>query len=68
MEYLRELSGSLVSLHQLGIAHNDIKPSNFLYNQKTKKGILIDYGLCMTVTTQSYNFRRETLRQAPRIL
>lgn len=28
-----------------GIMHRDIKPSNFLYDRKTKTGLLIDFGL-----------------------
>ena len=33
------------TLKSLGIYHRDVKPGNFLYNKKIKKGILIDYGL-----------------------
>lgn len=29
----------------MGIYHRDIKPQNFLYNRKKKKGIIIDFGL-----------------------
>lgn len=32
-------------MKDLGIFHRDIKPSNFLYNPKTKKGVLADFGL-----------------------
>ncbi|CAD8092016.1 unnamed protein product [Paramecium primaurelia] len=44
-DYLRELLKALLVLKQNGIYHRDVKPGNFLYNPKIKKGILIDYGL-----------------------
>ncbi|CAD8164714.1 unnamed protein product [Paramecium octaurelia] len=43
--YLYELLKALNVLKQNGIYHRDVKPGNFLYNPKTGKGILIDYGL-----------------------
>ncbi len=43
--YLYELLKSLLVLKQNGIFHRDVKPGNFLYNPKTKRGILIDFGL-----------------------
>ena len=33
------------NLEDVGIMHRDIKPSNFLYDKKTKTGLLIDFGL-----------------------
>ncbi|CAD8205302.1 unnamed protein product [Paramecium pentaurelia] len=44
-KYLYELLKALNILKQNGIYHRDVKPGNFLYNPKTCKGILIDYGL-----------------------
>ena len=54
--YLYELLSSIKILTDIGIYHRDIKyfflnkniffrPGNFLYNPKSKKGILIDFGL-----------------------
>ncbi|CAD8199665.1 unnamed protein product [Paramecium pentaurelia] len=43
--YLYELLKALNVLKLNGIYHRDVKPGNFLYNPKTGKGILIDYGL-----------------------
>jgi cell division control protein 7 len=43
--YLYELLSSIKVMKQLGIYHRDIKPGNFLYNPKEKRGILIDFGL-----------------------
>ena len=43
--YLLELLKALKILKDQKIVHRDIKPLNFLYNMKTKKGVLIDFGL-----------------------
>lgn len=43
--YLFQLLSAVKHLSDLGIVHRDIKPSNFLWDPKSKKGILIDFGL-----------------------
>lgn len=43
--YMKSLFNALFILEEIGIIHRDIKPDNFLYNLKEKKGILIDFGL-----------------------
>lgn len=43
--YLFELLNAIKIIKNLGIHHRDIKPGNFLYNPKIRKGILIDFGL-----------------------
>lgn len=43
--YMLELLKGLSNLKKMGIYHRDIKPYNFLYNQLTRKGIIIDFGL-----------------------
>jgi cell division control protein 7 len=40
-----ELLKGISCLKSLGIYHRDIKPHNFLYNSRRKKGIIIDFGL-----------------------
>jgi serine/threonine protein kinase len=36
-------------MHKNGYVHLDVKPENILYNQKTKKYTLIDFGLALPV-------------------
>lgn len=43
--YLYELLKCIKTLKDLGIYHRDIKPGNFLFNPKEKKGYIIDFGL-----------------------
>lgn len=43
--YMKALLVAVKALEEVGIMHRDIKPSNFLYDKKTKTGLLIDFGL-----------------------
>jgi cell division control protein 7 len=36
---------SVQHLSKFGVVHRDIKPSNILWDSKSKKGVLIDFGL-----------------------
>ncbi|OAG30972.1 cell division control protein 7 [Nematocida displodere] len=43
--YMFELLTALQHVHAQDIIHRDIKPGNFLYDARQKKGYLIDFGL-----------------------
>ncbi|KAJ3196207.1 hypothetical protein HK101_009770 [Irineochytrium annulatum] len=44
-DYLRSLLNALSYIHESGIVHRDVKPTNFLWNRKTRSGVLVDFGL-----------------------
>ncbi|OJD25275.1 CDC7 protein kinase [Blastomyces percursus] len=43
--YFRSLFTALHAVHKADIIHRDIKPTNFLYNPKLRRGVLVDFGL-----------------------
>lgn len=43
--YMKCLLSALSYVHTFGILHRDVKPSNYLFDPKTKHGVLVDFGL-----------------------
>jgi len=52
--YMFQLLNCLDQVHRVNIVHRDLKPDNFLYNSKTKKCLLIDFGLSDVVSNYNY--------------
>ncbi|TAQ87627.1 hypothetical protein B7494_g4075 [Chlorociboria aeruginascens] len=51
--YFRSLFTALKVIHQQGILHRDIKPTNFLYEPAKRRGVLVDFGLAEREGTDS---------------
>lgn len=43
--YMRSLFLALEDVHAVGVLHRDVKPTNFLYDVRGRKGELVDFGL-----------------------
>uniref|UniRef100_A0A8D8F6T7 non-specific serine/threonine protein kinase n=1 Tax=Culex pipiens TaxID=7175 RepID=A0A8D8F6T7_CULPI len=48
--YLRNLLVALKRVHDFNVIHRDVKPSNFLYNRKQQKFLLVDFGLAQDIS------------------
>ncbi|KAH9385702.1 cell division control protein 7 [Nematocida major] len=61
--YMRHLLCALQSIHSQGIVHRDVKPSNFLYNQSARTGVLIDFGLSQKIEDAPEEEKKEKRRR-----
>lgn len=57
VEYLIPLSEQLESLHELGIIHGDIKPTNIIINLKDNKLTLIDFELSNFIKVNNSDYK-----------
>ena len=64
--YIYSLLKNLENLHNFGISHRDVKPSNFLYSRKNKNGVLIDFGLSEIVKKKKIFFYIEKTKNFKR--
>ncbi len=51
--YLYQILLAINHLSKFGVVHRDIKPSNILWDPRSKKGILIDFGLSEIETDEA---------------
>ncbi|XP_055636930.1 uncharacterized protein LOC129775819 [Toxorhynchites rutilus septentrionalis] len=50
--YMRNLLIALKRVHEFHVIHRDVKPSNFLYNRKQQKFLLVDFGLAQDISNR----------------
>ncbi|EDW76601.2 uncharacterized protein Dwil_GK15544 [Drosophila willistoni] len=48
-DYIRNLLIALRHVHKFNVIHRDVKPSNILYNRRTGKFLLCDFGLAQRI-------------------
>ena len=54
-DLFRQMVASIYYLHQLGIAHCDLKPENFVFRDKEKRHlVLIDFGMAKIIEFRKY--------------
>lgn len=56
-----QIAEAVKDLHDSGIYHKDIKPSNIIYNEKTGLATLIDLGISQRIGDVKQQFQQEEL-------
>ncbi|XP_065132049.1 cell division cycle 7-related protein kinase isoform X2 [Paramisgurnus dabryanus] len=59
--YIFHLLKALRHIHNFGIIHRDIKPTNFLFNRQTKEYALVDFGLAQGTPDTQIELLKELL-------
>ncbi|VDP44159.1 unnamed protein product [Schistosoma margrebowiei] len=59
--YMRALLSALAHVHKYKVIHRDVKPTNFLMDQKTKQFFLVDFGLAHSEEESSYTHKRDSM-------
>ena len=54
-DVLKQMLNVVEYIHSKGLIHRDLKPDNFLYNEKNNNVYLIDYGFCKTYKNKNNN-------------
>jgi serine/threonine protein kinase len=52
-DVLKQMLNVVEYIHSKGLIHRDLKPDNFLYNEKNNNVYLIDYGFCTSYKNKS---------------
>ncbi|MFH0911742.1 MAG: HEAT repeat domain-containing protein, partial [Planctomycetota bacterium] len=53
LRHMRDICLALQAAHDLGIIHRDLKPGNILYDHKTRRPLLTDFGLAKDMRSES---------------
>ncbi|KAL6948950.1 hypothetical protein ACO0QE_001430 [Hanseniaspora vineae] len=64
-KYMFEMFEALAYIHERGVMHRDIKPTNFLYNTKLGKGVLVDFGLAELESSSDFSVSEGSIDKCP---